>query len=252
VVIVGRERQAKGATRLTQAALDLALDFGDRFRIRGRGLDTLLAGKIRVQTGATGSLVAKGTVRAVRGTYTVFGQKLALERGSLIFAGPVDNPTLDIRAMRKISAVEAGVEVVGTLNAPFVRVVSDPPMPENEALSWLVLGHAPGDATGGDLTMLPLAAAALLGQGGGESPTTGVARAFGLDSIGMRGGAAVGSQFITFGKRLSDDIYIVYEQSLGATANVLKLEFNLSRRVLLRAETGEISAVGLFYRWAFD
>jgi translocation and assembly module TamB len=252
VVIVGRERQAKGATRLTQAALDLALDFGERFRIRGRGLDTLLAGKIRVQTAATGSLVAKGTVRAVRGTYTVFGQKLALERGSLIFAGPVDNPTLDIRAMRKISAVEAGVEVVGTLNAPFVRVVSDPPMPENEALSWLVLGHAPGEATGGDLTMLPLAAAALLGQGGGESPTTGVARAFGLDSIGMRGGAAVGSQFITFGKRLSDDIYIVYEQSLGATANVLKLEFNLSRRVLLRAETGEISAVGLFYRWAFD
>jgi translocation and assembly module TamB len=68
----------------------------------------------------------------------------------------------------------------------------------------------------------------------------------------MRGGAAVGSQFITFGKRLSDDIYIVYEQSLGATANVLKLEFNLSRRVLVRAETGEISAIGLFYRWAFD
>lgn len=252
VVIVGRPRQDSRTARLAQAALDLALDFGERFRIRGRGLDTLLAGSIRVQTGPTGNLVAKGTVRTVRGTYTAFGQKLALERGSLIFAGPVENPTLDIRAMRKISAVEAGVEVAGTLNTPFVRVVSEPPMPENEALSWLVLGHGPGDATGGDLTMLPLAAAALLGQGGGESPTTGVARAFGLDSIGMRGGTAVGSQFVTFGKRLSDDIYIVYEQSLGATANVLKLEFNLSRRVLLRAETGEISAIGLFYRWAFD
>ncbi len=256
VVIVGRERQAKGTTRLAQAALDLALDFGERFRIRGRGLDTLLAGKIRLQTGAAGNLLAKGTVRAVRGTYTAFGQKLALERGSLIFAGPVDNPTLDIRAMRKISAVEAGVEVVGTLNAPFVRVVSEPPMPENEALSWLLLGHGPSDASGSDLSMLPMAAAALLGQGGGESPTTGVARTFGLDSIGMRSSTgSVGttaSQFITFGKRIADDLYVVYEQSLGATANVLKLEFNLSRRVLLRAETGEISAIGLFYRWAFD
>ena len=203
-------------------------------------------------TGAAGALFAKGTVRAVRGTYTAFGQKLALERGSLIFAGPIDNPTLDIRAMRRISAVEAGVEVAGTLNSPFVRVVSEPPMPENEALSWLVLGRGPGDAMGGDLSMLPLAAAALLGQGDGESPTTGVARTFGLDSIGMRGGTGLGSQFVTFGKRISDDIYVVYEQSLGATANVLKLEFNLSRRVLLRAETGEISAIGMFYRWAFD
>ena len=252
VVIVGRQQQVKGATRLAQAALDLVLDFGERFRIRGRGLDTLLAGKIRVQTGAAGALFAKGTVRAVRGTYMAFGQKLALERGSLIFAGPIDNPTLDIRAMRRISAVEAGVEVAGTLNSPFVRVVSEPPMPENEALSWLVLGRGPGDATGSDLSMLPLAAAALLGQGDGESPTTGVARTFGLDSIGMRGGTGLGSQFVTFGKRISDDIYVVYEQSLGATANVLKLEFNLSRRVLLRAETGEISAIGMFYRWAFD
>ena len=37
-----------------------------------------------------------------------------------------------------------------------------------------------------------------------------------------------------------------------ATANVLKLEYSLSRRVLVRAETGEVSALGLFYRWAFD
>jgi translocation and assembly module TamB len=255
VVIVGRQRQAKEATRLVQAALDLALDFGERFRIRGRGLDTLLTGKIRVQTGAAGQLVAKGTVRAVKGSYTAFGQKLALERGSLVFAGPVDNPTMDIRAMRKLPTVEAGVEVAGTLRTPFVRVVSEPPMPENEALSWLILGHGPGEATGTDLSMLPMAAAALLGQGG-ESPTTGVARTFGLDSIGMRSttgtAGTAASQFITFGKRLSDDIYVVYEQSLGATANVLKLELTLTRRVLLRAETGEISAIGLFYRWAFD
>jgi len=200
--------------------------------------------------------LAKGTVRAVRGTYTAFGQKLALERGSLIFAGPIDNPTLDIRAMRKMPTVDAGVEVAGTLGTPFVRVVSEPPMPESEALSWLLLGHGPSEASGSDLSMLPMAAAALLGQGGGESPTTGVARTFGLDNIGMRSGTGTAgtaaSQFITFGKRLSDDIYIVYEQSLGATANVLKLELNLTRRVLLRAETGEISAIGLFYRWAFD
>lgn len=250
VVVEGRQRPPAETPRLQRTALDLTLDFGRNFRIRGRGLDTLLAGKIRILSGPAGNLLAKGAVRTVKGTYTAFGQRLELERGRLVFDGPLENPALDIRAMRKMPSVEAGVEVAGTLRAPFVRVVSDPPMPENDALSWLILGHGPGEASGGDLTMLPMAAAALLGRN--ESPGSGVARRLGVDSIGLRRGGSVGEQFVTVGKRLSDDIYVVYEQSLGATANVLKLEFNLTRRLLLRAETGETSAIGLFYRWAFD
>ena len=39
--------------------------------------------------------------------------------------------------------VEAGVAVTGTLERPLVRVVSNPAVPEGEALSWLMLGRAP-------------------------------------------------------------------------------------------------------------
>ena len=251
VVVEGRPRPPAETPRLQRAALDLVLDFGRNFRIRGRGLESLLAGKIQIASGPAGNLLAKGAVRTVKGTYMAFGQRLELERGRLVFDGPLENPALDIRAMRKLPSVEAGVEVAGTLRSPFVRVVSDPPMPENDALSWLILGHGPGEASGGDLTMLPMAAAALLGRGD-SSPGSGMASKLGVDSIGLRRGGAVGEQFVTVGKRISDDIYVVYEQSLGATANVLKLEFNLTRRLLLRAETGETSAIGLFYRWAFD
>jgi translocation and assembly module TamB len=252
VVVVGRERSGAEAPRLRQATLDLALDFGDRFRINGRGLDTFLAGGIRVQTGAAGELVAKGTVRTVRGTYMAFNQKLDLERGRLIFEGPIDNPALDIRAMRKMPEMEAGVEIAGTLRKPFVRVVSQPSLPQSEALSWLILGHAPDDSSGADLSMLPLAAAALLGQD--EAPGAGVARTFGLDSIGLRSGSgsSAGTQFVTLGKRVADNLYVAYERGFGATASLLKLEFNLTRRVLLRAETGQTSGLGMFYRWAFD
>jgi translocation and assembly module TamB len=255
VVIVGRQQAGAGATRIRQAALDLSFDFGDRFRVVGRGLDTFLAGRIRLQTGVAGELVASGSVQAVRGTYMAFSQRLELERGRLVFEGPVDNPTLDIRAMRKMAQVEAGVEVSGTLRNPVARVVSQPAMSENEALSWLILGHGSSDASGTDLSMLPLAAAALLGQDQGAG-TGGVARAFGLDSIGLRssggGSSSTGAQFVTFGKRVADNLYVIYEQGFGAAASLLKLEFNLTRRVLLRAETGESSGVGVFYRWAFD
>ncbi|HKA40875.1 MAG TPA: translocation/assembly module TamB domain-containing protein [Burkholderiales bacterium] len=248
VVIIGRKRDAAERSRLQGATLDLTLDFGDQFRLSGRGLDTTLAGRARVQTNAVGNLIAKGEVRTVRGVYHAFGQRLELERGRLIFDGSIEDPRLDIRAMRKRQQVEAGVEIQGTVRSPFVRIVSEPALPENEALSWLVLGHGSRDASSGDLSMLPLAAAALLNQ---DQSNGGIAGRFGLDTIGMRRDAVAG-QIIAVGKRVTDDLYVVYEQGMGNAAQALKLEYNLGRRWLVRAEAGTASAIGLFFRWAFD
>ena len=149
--------------------------------------------------------------------------------------------------MRTRQAVEAGVTVTGTLRSPLARIVSEPPVPESEAISWLVLGHGTGDASRGDLAMLPLAATSLFGKG--DSPT--IAQRFGLDTLGVRG-AGTENRFLTVGKRIADRLYVGFEQSLGAAESILKLEFDLTQRVLLRAQTGETNAVGVFYRYSFD
>lgn len=247
VVVAGRKPPVKEDSRLSRALLELALDFGSNLRIRGRGLDSRLEGSITVNTSADGHLHAKGAVRTVRGTYTAFGQRLEIDRGELIFTGPIDNPGLDILAMRKRQAVEAGVAVTGTLRSPVARIVSEPPVAESEAISWLVLGHGTGDASRGDLAMLPLAAASLLGDE--NAPT--LAQRLGVDTIGLRG-TGTESQFVTVGKRIADRLYVGFEQSLGAAESVLKLEFDLTQRVLLRAQTGDTNAVGVFYRYSFD
>ena len=55
------------------------------------------------------------------------------------------------------------------------------------------------------------------------------------------------------GKRLSDRLYVSYEQGLGAVAtNLIKLDYALGRRWTLRAETGTSSGGGLFYRYSWD
>jgi translocation and assembly module TamB len=130
-----------------------------------------------------------------------------------------------------------------------VRIVSEPPVPESEALAWLVLGHAPADAARGDLAMLPLAAASLFGTA--KTPEGSFAQRLGLDTIALRG-STLDTQVVAVGKRVAHNLYVIYEQALGATANVLKLEFNLTRQLLVRAETGQTSSLGLFYRYAFD
>jgi translocation and assembly module TamB len=238
---------APEAGKLPRASVDVAIDLGNNVHVRGRGLDVWLSGEVRVQTNAQGEIRANGTVDARRGTFAAYGQRLEIEHGSLYFNGPLSNPGLDILAMRKRQAVEAGVAVTGTLTRPLVRVVSNPALPEGDALSWLVLGRAPGTAAAGQLSALPLATGAIMGKAGAP-----LVRALHIDEIGMRGGSVVSEQFITVGKRITDRLYIVFEQSLGGAENLLRLEMSLTQRIALRAQAGKTSSLGVFYRYGWD
>jgi len=253
VKVLGRPVAPPGrAGRMQGARLDVRIDLGRNLRVQGRGLNTGLRGQIRLFTDAGGALRAEGTVSTWDGSYAAFGQNLHIRRGRLLFAGPVDNPGLDIIAMRTNQLVEAGIAVSGTVNAPLIRIVSEPAVPEGEALSWLMLGRAPGETSAADLAMLPLAAASLLGSGTAASPAASLARALGVDSIGVRGGTTLNEQVVTVGKRLNERVQVVYEQGIAGAGSLLRLELTLTRRVLLRAEAGEVSAIGVFYRYLFE
>jgi translocation and assembly module TamB len=58
---------------------------------------------------------------------------------------------------------------------------------------------------------------------------------------------------VTLGKRLSDRIYVMFEQNLSAAESIFKLHYQLSRRWSVRTESGtKTDAVDLFYTWSFD
>jgi len=64
-----------------------------------------------------------------------------LDDYQLMFAGPMDNPGLDIRATRTSGDVVPGIEITGTLKSPRTGLFSDPPMSEAEVLSCLATGN---------------------------------------------------------------------------------------------------------------
>ncbi|MGZ5165631.1 MAG: translocation/assembly module TamB domain-containing protein, partial [Burkholderiales bacterium] len=251
VVIVGRaavkEPEVRETRKLPRAIVDVAIDLGNNVHVRGRGLEAWLSGELRVQTNAQGELRAFGTIDARRGIFVAYGQRLEIDRGRLYFNGPLSDPGLDIVAMRKRQEVEAGVAITGTLSQPLVQVVSNPPLPEGEALSWLVLGRAAGSTGAGQLSALPLAAGAIMGKA--AKP---LASALHLDEIGLRGSSSVSDQFLTVGKRVTDRLYVVFEQSLGGAENLLRLELSLTQRISLRAQAGQTSLLGMFYRYSWD
>ena len=255
IVIEGEPRRAAGAKAPLPVALNVDLDLGNDLTVQMRGLDGKLAGRINLKTGNEGQLLAYGQLNTVNATYFAYGQRLIVDPGVLIFDGPIDNPALQITAWRRNQAVEAGVQLSGTVRAPRVQLVSQPPVPEGEKLSWLVLGRAPSDATKADLGLLQAAAGALLTRGDSTSMPLDrrLARTFGLDEITFRGTGEAEDRVVAFGKRLSDRLYVSYEQGIGTiVSNLVKLDYSLSRRWSLRAETGTTSGGGLFYRFSWD
>lgn len=276
VVVLGR--QAK-APRRFKLALDVDTDVGDNFRLRGRGLNTQLAGGVRLRTDDKGALRASGSIQTRGGTYDAYGQDLTIERGIINFQGPLENPGLNVLALRKNLAVEAGVEITGTAQKPRVRLVSEPNVPDSEKLSWIVLGRAPDQVSGGDSALLLSAANALLGGESGGGMSRQLAQSLGLDEISVgsgdirgggsrlpsstvAGGATPGttagtggtlnSQIVSLGKRLSASAFLSYEQSLAGAGNVVKLTYNLTRRLSLIGRAGTDNAVDLLYTFSFD
>jgi translocation and assembly module TamB len=261
VVVVGRPARPPSDSSAsigdTPLRLDLEVSTESGVTFSGEGLDARLAGSVHLTTQDNGELNARGTIRTSYGTYTALGQKLTIDRGALIFDGPVDNPALDVVALRKNLAVEAGLEVTGTVRVPRVRLVSNPPVPDNEKLSWLVSGQPLDSASRTDISALATASAALLGKG--QRPVTQtLANSVGLDDISVHGSTVVratgqtSGQVVAFGRRISERLTLVYEQGLTIATNALRIEYALTKTITLRAEAGTVGSFGVYYRRNFE
>lgn len=250
VVIVGRKE--KPAAKTT-AAIDIAIALGDGVTLKGRGLDALLAGQVRLLSNAGETLRAQGTLSIAKGTYTAYGRELAIEQGLLRFGGPLNNPALDILAMRRGQEVEAGVSVRGTVLQPRVTLVSEPVVSDSEKLSWLVLGRGLASAGEGDMGTLQAAAAALLSKSAQAGVESRLASAFGLDTFSVGTSQdSLQQRIVTLGKQLSSQLYVSYQQGLESAGSVIQFRYILSPKLSLEAEAGTRSAISLFYNIAFD
>ncbi|CAH0355710.1 translocation/assembly module TamB domain-containing protein [Aquabacterium sp. CECT 9606] len=237
---------------------NIEVDLGSKLRLKGRGLNAVLVGKLNLTT-PNGRMAVHGTVRTESGSYVAYAQNLVIERGSIAFTGPIDNPRLDIQAMRAesptaaASDVKVGVTITGTAQDPRVRLYSDPTMSETEKLSWLILGRGPAGLGGADIGLLQTAASALL-AGEGGSPKDSVLGAIGLDELSVRqtenGDAR--ETVVNVGKQISRKWYLGYERSLNETAGNWQLIYRLAQRFTLRAQAGQDNALDLIWSWRFD
>jgi translocation and assembly module TamB len=274
VVVIQAGETAEARARRSTLGFDLGVDLGDAFYLRGKGLTARAEGSVRLRSAGRGAVTAVGSIAAVDGVYEGFGQRLAIARGRLNFQGAPENPGLDILALRTGLPVEVGVTITRTAADPLVRLHSDPPMAEVEALSWLVLGRPP-DQEGGDNIALVQAAASLL-AGGGEGYPMRVAKSLGVDEISIRSGnrgiasllptrgvagalrsdqasaVTVAGEVITIGKNLNEALTLSYQQGIADVTRIIQLNYRMTDRLSALARGGTDNALDFVYSITFD
>ncbi len=253
VVIQGRAAPAPAATAAMPLSAKIHVDLGRDFHLRGYGVDARLGGALLLRTEPGRALAAEGSVGVRSGSYSAYGQQLALVADSSVnFSGPVDNPGLNLAAQRENLPVQVGVRVTGTLRAPKVSLNSDPPMSDGAILSWLILGQDPSTVGNDQNALLQTAAAALLSSGQGVPLTSRVAGALGLDRLTLSGQGGLQNSVLTVGKKLSSRLSVSVEQGLAATGSLFNVRYTFTHRLSLRLQSGLDNAVDLIYTFHFD
>ena len=224
----------------TALAIDVDVKLGKAVHFQGLGLATNLAGNLRLRSLAGGDMVGNGVLKLQKGTYEGYGQKLVIEQGRLLFAGPVDDPGLDIRATRTAGNVVAGIHITGTLRSPLAQVYSDPVLPEAEAMSYLLTGR-PMSSSGSTESQ---AIAAAAGLGASNPLTKEITGALGVD-VGIESGATEQESMVSVGKQLTSNLHVDYLYGLFNEAWKMKFTYDLSRYFSLTGESGLEQAIDL-------
>ncbi|MHB1059532.1 MAG: translocation/assembly module TamB domain-containing protein [Rhodanobacter sp.] len=255
VVVVDEKQQQEAASKLPISAR-VKVDLGHRTHIVGMGLNGRVSGTLTVVERPGRATAGQGQL-TVDGTYKAYGQNLQIQRGQLLFAStPIDNPGLNIRAIRKLNpnatideGQEVGLMVSGTAQRPVLTVFSNPVMEQSDALSYLVTGKPLSQVKGGEGDMVGAAAQAL-GSAAGDLLAKSIGSKMGVDDIGVSSNEALGgSSAFTVGKYLSPRLYLSYGVGLFEPGEVITLRYRLSRRWNFEAQQAtEFSRASLNYR----
>ncbi|MBS3785858.1 MAG: translocation/assembly module TamB domain-containing protein, partial [Gammaproteobacteria bacterium] len=139
----------------------IQLRLGDDVRFSGFGATGGLTGALQLQQVGGTAAEAEGILELVDAAYEVFGQRLSIRRGRLIFAGPLTDPRVDLEAVREAVDITAGVRVTGQPSQPRITLFSDPYMEQASILAYLLTGRPPGEASASEEALLGQAALSL-------------------------------------------------------------------------------------------
>jgi translocation and assembly module TamB len=228
---------------------------GNKVTFKAAGFQSHFAGNVIASGQPRKVTMGNGELRITEGRYKAYGQDLKIDEGRVMFSGgPIENPGLDIKAYRQIKRqgddeVIAGVHIQGTAQSPRLILYSSPSFDESNILSYLVLGKPAAQATQSEGNAL-LKAAASLSFDKSSALTRKIGKTFGLDEAGISTDKGLDEAEFVVGKYLTPELYISYGIGLFDTNQVVRMRYELTKRLTVETETGDKGqGVDLFYHF---
>ncbi|KJZ52202.1 hypothetical protein VC36_17970 [Pseudomonas marginalis] len=243
-VIIGSQTE-EGKPPMAMA-MDIDVVVGeDKLNFSGFGLTAKVQGQVHIGD----NLDTRGELWLNDGRYRAYGQRLDVRRARLLFAGPLDQPYLDIEAIRKTDDVVAGIRLSGSAEQPTTQIFSEPAMSQEQALSYLVLGR-PLSSTGEDNNMLAQAALGL-GLMGSAGVTSDLANKLGIQDFDLDTQGSGNNTAVVASGKITEKLSLRYGVGVFEPASTIALRYLLSKKVYLEVASGVASSLDIFYKRDF-
>lgn len=230
----------------------ISLTVGDSVWLRGLGAELELRGELTVKKEHHEPAALYGNVEVASGRVDFQGRWLRVTSGSAIFDGSTDpDPFVDAAAMHRVRDVTIHVRLRGRASDLQLELDSEPPMPIEDQLSYLVFDRPAAEISARDQQNISAAAMAaselLLGRFGNE-----LAREVGLDRVRL-GVDEADAPTVEVEKRLGDRVTVRYGRSFGvAGADRFVLEWQIFRELFVSGEQLTSGDSGLDVFWRHD
>jgi translocation and assembly module TamB len=226
---------------------DVTLELGDNIQFSGFGIHGQITGKLRLSEKPTQPVRAEGILQIVDGIYRIYGQALTIDSGRLVFQGAPDNPLIHARASRTVGDTLVGIQIDGVPGTLTSDLFSSPTLPQTEILAMLITGKSLAGTTQTEGSTL-INAAASLGFSQSGSLTGQLQRQLGLDVLSVSSDGGIEESAITFGKYLTPRLYASYIQNIVSPNAGLLLEYSVSKKFRIRAESGATQSMDILWR----
>jgi len=230
---------------------NLIIHVGDDVRLSAFGLKAKLNGDLKLVQDKRG-LGLNGQINIPSGRFHAYGQDLLVRKGELQFAGPPDQPYINLEAIRNPEATEddvtAGLRVTGLADEPKAEIFSDPAMSQQEALSYLLRGQ--GLDTDGDSNALTSALVSL-GVAQSGQVVGKIGETFGVSNLAFDTAGVGDSQQVQVSGYVLPGLQVKYGVGIFDSLATLTLRYRLMPKLYLEAVSGVDQALDLLYQFEF-
>lgn len=239
-------------TVTTSILTNLLINIGDNVMIDAFGLKAELKGILKIMQDKN-RLVLNGQINIPSGRFHAYGQDLTVRTGQLLFSGLIDQPYLNIEAIRNPESIKddvtTGIRVTGLVNHPKLEIFSEPIKFQQAPPSYLP--HGQGLYTSS--TESNIITSMLIGMGIAQSGQIvgKIGEVFGVSDLSLDTQGVGNSSQVVISGHIAPGLQLRYGIGIFDPITTLTLRYRLMPKLYLEAASGINQTLDLLYQFEF-